>query len=102
MSDEDQLDDRLARLDNPRRVRVHDHALRDGSGTGGQELGVLLRLDETDAACAERTERGVVAERRNVYAVGSGRLKDRHARLGGNRFSVDDRVNLCHFFRSSP
>ena len=86
--DEYHLDDGLAGGQDPGAVGRDDHPLGERGRAGGEKFGVLLGLDEADAACAAWRQCRMIAERRDVDAVGPGRLEDRGPGFRRDRLPV--------------
>src|SRR5262249_15238267 len=75
--DEQELDDRLLGLLDPRRLRVHDHPVLDRRRAAGLELGDALDLDQAHATGADRlAELGLVTEDRYLDVAVLGRVDE--------------------------
>ena len=68
------------------------HALGDGSGAGGLQLGHLLDADHAHAAGALQRKAGVVAEGGDLDAGGAAGFNEQRARGRGDLFAVDGQM----------
>ena len=82
----------LAVLDRRVRLRRNDHLLGDFRRARGDEFGLALDGDQTDAAVADDGELGIPAEGRDLDAGRSSGIEDSLVRRGGNGPSVDQEL----------
>ena len=94
---EQHFDGGLASLRDFRTFGGDDHALGDGRGAGGLQLGHFLDADDAHAARGLQRKARIVAEGGNLDAVGTAGFNEQGARGCGELLAVDSEGNVSHF-----
>jgi hypothetical protein len=89
MIGQEQFDDRLPRLDRPRRMRLHLHAVGDGKRATGDQTALALHLDHAHPARAAGRQAVQMAERGHADARTPQSGQKHFILFGLNRMAVD-------------
>jgi hypothetical protein len=85
----EQVKDELSRADHAGGLGLHVHPFGNGESTCRLQHALAFDFHDADAASADRTQRGMIAERRDVDARLLRRLEDGASNRRGDCLAID-------------